>query len=81
MRKNISLDEFIKIQHLLAMLRNIGLLGAIDFGIIWEKKPQLIINRNGEFEFENPQELYGAIITFWDAEGKIISKTRFSVGE
>jgi len=84
MQKDISLKEFESIECLLLMLGTLGL--ADDYTIQWEQRPKLIINQLGDFEFENPQETYGCVITFWECEDwivnpVIISKTRFVIKE
>lgn len=77
----LTLKEFELIQSMLHTLKNIKLLDTIEFSITWEKRPVLIINRLGEFEFENPQEVYGCCITFFDEWGYEISRIRYGVGE
>jgi hypothetical protein len=81
MRKNISLNEFEYIIKVISLLRKIGVLGTIDYVVTWEQKPKLIVNPWGNFEFENPQETYGCILSFWDEEGKVISTRRFKIKE
>lgn len=80
MRKNISLNEFHSMLGVINILRKLGLIDPFEYTVTWEKKPQLVINELGEFEFENPEELYGCVITFWDENGVAKSKTRFNLG-
>lgn len=66
MRKHISLAELNSLIFLLNMLKHIGLLEQKDFMVTWEQRPKMILNQLGNFEFENPQEVYGCKIEFWD---------------
>jgi hypothetical protein len=79
MSKNVSLDEFNSIVGLLQFLKSLNLLDPVDYMVTWEKKPQLIINKLGNFEFENPEEVYGCMITFWNDEGLAVSKQRYYI--
>lgn len=81
LRRTVSLKEFTSISKMLNTLRTIGLTEGYNYIIIWEQKPKLTINGMGEFEFENPQEVYGCVITFWDAEGLQVSRTKFTIAE
>lgn len=81
MPKNMNLKEFNEIVDVLQFLRKMGLTSPCDFIITWEKKPVMVLNKLGELEFENPEEVYGCVITFWDKVGNVISKTRFYIKE
>ncbi len=82
-----NLEEFNCVIGVLGLLKNIGLFedGKVDYMVTWEKRPQLIINKLGNFEFQNPEEVYGCVITFWDMKDEMvmkeISKSRFNIGE
>lgn len=81
MRRYISLSEFDTLMQVLETLRRVDLLKPASFIVTWEKKPRLTINRLGNFEFENPQEVYGAIVTFWDDMNNEICSRRFILAE
>lgn len=81
LRRTVSLSEFTSLQKMLNMLRTLGLLDTYDYIVVWEQKPVLTINHLGNFEFDNPQEVYGCVITFWNKDGKEVSKTRFKIKE
>lgn len=81
MPTNITLDEFELMLSLLGTISTIGLLEPYDYMVTWEKRPQLLINKLGDFEFQKPEEVYGCVITFWSEDGSIISKRRFFIGE
>jgi hypothetical protein len=81
LRRTVSLTEFTSLQRMLNTLRTLGLLEGCDYMVTWEQKPLLIINQLGDFEFENPRNIYGCVITFWDEDGKEVSKTKFTIGE
>ena len=79
-RSKISVQSFMVLISMLTALRNMGLLGPASFMVLWERRPKLTINNLGSFEFDNPQDVYGAVIRFWDTEsGDVISKVRFSL--
>jgi hypothetical protein len=65
--------------NLLDCMRQMGLLAPASYMVLWEKKPRLTINRLGNFEFENPQEVYGAVLTFWDGRNKVVQQKRFTL--
>lgn len=65
MYKCISLSNFNVLISMLNTVKEIGLLGS-DFAVVWEKKPKLTMNKLGHFEFDNPQEVYGVVLTIWD---------------
>jgi hypothetical protein len=67
--------------QVLEMLRRIELLEPASFIVTWEKKPRLTINRMGNFEFENPQEVYGVVLTFWDEMNDVVCNRRFVLTE
>lgn len=77
MRTYINLSDFNVLMELLDSMRQIGLLAPASYMVLWEKKPRLTINRLGNFEFENPQEVYGAVLTFWDDRNKVTQQKRF----
>jgi len=81
MRKYISLSDFNALMQVLEMLRRIELLEPASFIVTWEKKPRLTINRMGNFEFENPQEVYGVVLTFWDEMNDVVCNRRFVLTE
>ena len=81
MRKCISLNSFQAFINLLDMMVRLGLLEPASFIVTWEKKPRLTLNRLGGFEFENPQEVYGMVITFWDEFSNVICNKRFMLAE
>lgn len=84
MRKDITNDELTCLMQMLHMMTNIGLTKH-DFVQIWEKRPQVIINRLGDFELENPEEIYGVIIEYYDIDAlnnfKTPPRTRFRVSD
>ena len=75
MRTNISLSELNSFVALLNLLKHLDLLEQKDFMITWEKRPAMIINRLGDFEFENPEEVYGCKIEFWDSDYDLMMGT------
>ena len=79
MIRKISLTKYEQLEGLMLMLRKIGLVDNMT--IVWEKRPQLTINQLGNFEFTNPEEVYGVVISFWADDFKEISKTRFCILE
>jgi hypothetical protein len=79
MRTSINLSDFNVLMNLLDSMRQMGLLAPASYMVLWEKKPRLTINRLGNFEFENPQEVYGAVLTFWDGRNKVICSKRFTL--
>ena len=79
MRTKMSADKFLKLEQLLVALRKLGL--ANNMTIVWEKKPQLVINTLGNFEFTSPQEVYGVVISFWADDFKEVSKSGFYISE
>jgi hypothetical protein len=81
MRKYISLSEFNVLMQVLETFRRVDLLEPASFIVTWEKRPKLTINRLGNFEFENPQEVYGVVLTFWDEMGNVICNRRFVLAE
>lgn len=81
MRRYISLDSFDAMMKLLDVANALDVLGGLDYMVVWEKKPKLTINKLGNFEFENPQEVYGARLTFWDSSGKNLGSRRFTLTE
>jgi hypothetical protein len=81
MRKYIDLSDFNSLMQLLEMLRRVDMLEPASFIVTWEKRPRLTINRLGNFEFENPQEVYGVVITFWDGVGNVVCNRRFVLAE
>ena len=66
---------------MLAVLRRLSLFETIDYIVTWEQKPKLTFNRYGNLEYENPQELYGCTVTFWDEDGKEVSRTKYIIKE
>lgn len=78
MNHKLSLRKFQKLELMLLTLRKLGL--ALDMTIVWEKKPQLTINMLGNFEFTNPQEVYGVVISFWADDFREVS-SRFHISE
>lgn len=81
MYKYISLSDFNVLIQMLDVLRHIDMLEPSSFIVTWEKKPRLTINRLGNFEFENPQEVYGVVLTFWDENNNIVCNRRFVLAE
>jgi len=81
MRKYIGLNDFECMMLLLETIRSLDLMCGIDFMVVWEKKPRLTINRLGNFEFANPQEVYGAALSFWDEAGCCVGSRRFTLME
>lgn len=77
MKHKLSLLKFKDLEAMLLVLRKLRL--AENMTIVWEKKPQLTINQLGNFEFTNPEEVYGVIVTFWASDWKEYSKTRFCI--
>jgi hypothetical protein len=49
--------------------------------VMWQKKPRLVLTRLGGLEFDNPQEIYGASITFYDGDGAVMSRSRYRIGK
>jgi hypothetical protein len=81
MQRPISLDSFDAMMKLLDVLNSLEVLGGLEYLVIWEKRPKLTLNRLGNFEFVNPQEVYGARLTFWDEAGKSVSTRKFVLVE
>ena len=81
MRTYINLSDFNVLMELLDSMRQMGLLAPASYMVTWEKKPRLTINRLGNFEFENPQEVYGAVLTFWDNRNKVVCSKRFTLAD
>ena len=81
MRTYISLDDFYALMEMVDTLRTMGFLKPASYIVTWEKKPKLTINRLGNFEFQNPQEVYGAVLTFWDDMSNVICNRRFVLAE
>lgn len=78
MRKDIKFSELQELLLVLSMLRKLSLLDSMDYIVMWEKKPQVILNGH-TFEMESPEETYGCTINFWDKDGNCVSKTRFVI--
>ena len=81
MRTYISLDDFQAVMMLLDFMRSLGLLEPASYIVTWEKRPKLTINRLGNFEFQNPQEIYGVVVTFWDDMSNVVCNRRFVLAE
>jgi len=85
MRKDISLSELNCFIALLSMLGDMGLLGNHEVAVMWEKRPAMIINKLGNLEYENPEEIYGCKIELLDIEDLnnfgtgIVASIRFNV--
>ena len=80
MPKNIELGKLNVMLDVIKMLKKLSLLEAVDYMILWEKRPKLTFSKLGDFEFDNPEELYSCLVTFWHKDGSIISRTRFITG-
>lgn len=78
MRKNISFKALQSFIRLLNLLKDLDLLNTIDYLVTWEKRPQMVLSQ-GEIEFEDPQDIYGCSIVFFDEFGQEVRKVRFSV--
>ena len=81
MRTYISLDDFYTLMELIDSMRAMGFLAPASYIVTWERKPKLTINRLGNFEFQNPQEVYGVVLTFWDDVGNVMCNRRFVLAE
>jgi hypothetical protein len=81
MRTYISLSDFYALMEMLDTLRGLDLLEPASYIVTWEKKPRLTINRLGNFEFTNPQEVYGVVLTFWNEYGNVVCNRRFVLAE
>lgn len=81
MRKPISLDSFDAAMRLLDVFNGLGVLDGLDYLVVWEKRPKLTINKLGNFEFVNPQEVYGAVLSFWNGRGERVGEARFMLVE
>jgi hypothetical protein len=81
MRTYISLSDFYALMEMLDSLRGLDLLEPASYIVTWEKKPRLTINRLGNFEFTNPQEVYGVVLTFWNEYGNVVCNRRFVLAE
>ena len=81
MRTYISLDDFQALIMLLDFMRELELLEPASYIVTWEKRPKLTINRLGNFEFQNPQEVYGVVLTFWDDMNNVVCNRRFVLAE
>ena len=81
MRTYISLDDFQGLIMLLDFMRELELLEPASYIVTWEKRPKLTINRLGNFEFQNPQEVYGVVLTFWDDMNNVVCNRRFVLAE
>lgn len=81
MRTYISLDDFQALIMLLDFMRSLELLEPASYIVTWEKRPKLTINRLGNFEFQNPQEVYGVVLTFWDEMNNVVCNRRFVLAE
>jgi hypothetical protein len=81
MRRLISLDNFESMMRMLAVMKDLGILDGVEYLVIWEKKPRLTLNRLGNFEFQNPQEVYGVTLNFWDEDGRRLGSRRFVLAE
>ena len=66
---------------LLDFMRSLELLEPASYIVTWEKKPRLTINSLGNFEFQNPQEIYGVVVTFWDDMSNVVCNRRFVLAE
>jgi hypothetical protein len=67
--------------RLLDVFNALGILEGMDYLVVWEKRPKLTLNRLGNFEFVNPQEVYGASLSFWDDAGRVVATRRFTLVE
>ena len=81
MRRLISLDNFESMMRMLAVMKDLGILDGVEYLVIWEKKPRLTLNRLGNFEFQNPQEVYGVTLNFWDEGDRRLGSRRFVLAE
>jgi hypothetical protein len=81
MRTYINLDDFQAVMMLLDFMRSLELLEPASYIVTWEKRPKLTINRLGNFEFQNPQEVYGVVLTFWDEMSNVVCNRRFVLAE
>ena len=81
MRSYIGINDFTILIDTLDVLKGLGLLEPASYIVTWEKKPRLTINRFGNFEFTNTQEVYGVIVTFWDEWNNVICNRRFVLAE
>lgn len=81
MRKPISLDSFDAVMRLLSVLNSLSVLDDLEYLVVWEKRPKLTLNRLGNFEFANPQEVYGAVLSFWNERGERVGEARFVLVE
>ena len=81
MRTYISLDEFRALIMLLDFMRSMNLIEPASYVVTWEKRPRLTINRLGSFEFQNPQEVYGVVLTFWNDMNNVVCNRRFVLAE
>lgn len=77
-RKIMSVESFMVLIKMLSALKSMGVLYPASFLVLWERRPKLTINGLGNFEFDNPQDVYGAVIRFWDKDsGDVIVNVRF----
>lgn len=77
----INLDDFHVLITLLDSMKVMGFLEPAGYIVTWEKKPRLTINRLGNFEFQNPQQVYGVMLTFWDDMNNTVCNRKFVLSE
>lgn len=75
----VNFDEMQSIIRLLNLFRKLELLRVTDYLVAWESKPQMILGQMGSIEYETVEEVYGCSISFYDENGKEVSRTRYKV--
>ena len=81
MRRYINLSDFNAMIKMLEACQKVGLLEPASFMVTWEKRPRLTLNRLGNFEFENPQDVYSVELTVWDEMNNVVCNRRFVLAE
>lgn len=78
-KKCITFRKFKLFVGVLGTLKRLGILEQTDFMVTWEKKPRMVLSKLGDIEFDNPQKVYGATITVWNAYGIPLFRKKFSI--
>ena len=78
MQKKISFNALQSILRVFNLFKRLNLLSDLDYIVQWEQRPQMVLVA-GNVEYENPEDVYGCSLTFWDENGKLVYKVKFKV--